>query len=371
MASREFVALDFGSQKITLLVGTKDVNNTLNIKCTIAENYEGFMDGEFIAADKIENIIFNCIKKAERVCDFKIRSIVIGVPTEFCFCMCKNITKTFLKQRRITQKDIDDLFNSADINIKTHTVINTGSVYYVLGEKNRVNDPIGQTESKITACLSFILADNNFLNKITKIIAKCGVGNIDFVCSAFAQSLYLFSEEERDKYVLMVDCGYISTTVMLARGNGILNLTSFSLGGGFISADLSKCLKISFKDAEHLLRKIVLCIEPEEQDTYDIIVEQKSIPISMKIANAIVESRIEVIAKTIQKCFNSWQYNFPDFIPIKLTGGGISFIKGGKDLLSKILGKNVEIIQIPYNITSKTNFSSSLAVLNYAINIKS
>ena len=115
----------------------------------------------------------------------------------------------------------------------------------------------------------------------------------------------------------------------------------------------------------------MLCIEPEEQDTYDIVVEQKSIPISMKIANAIVESRIEVIAKTIQKCFNSWQYNFPDFIPIKLTGGGISFIKGGKDLLSKILGKNVEIIQIPYNITSKTNFSSSLAVLNYAINIKS
>ena len=370
MTSREVVILDFGSQKLSVLVGSRDVNNTINVKCTYQENYEGFMDGEFIEPNKLEEVIFSCIKNVEKICDMRIKDIVVGIPTEFCFCLCKNVSKTFLKQKKITKKDVDLLFDSVEIPLKTHTIINKGSVYYVLGESNKVKNPIGQVESKITACLSFILAENNFLNTISKILARIGVDNIDFVCSAYAQSLYLFDEEERDKYVLMVDCGYITTTVMLARGEGVLNLTSFSLGGGFISADLSKCLKIPFSEAEQLLKKVVLCIEPDELDTYDIMIDRSVVPVSMKVANAIVESRIEMIARAIQKCFNSWQYNFPDFIPIHLTGGGISFIKGGKDLLSKMLGKNIEVAQIPYNITTKTNFSSCMAVLNYALNIK-
>ena len=76
------------------------------------------------------------------------------------------------------------------------------------------------------------------------------------------------------------------------------------------------------------------------------------------------------IAKGIQKCFNAWQYNFPDFIPVYLTGGGLSFMKGAKDLLAKILGKNVEVVSLPYSQLNKTNYSSSMAVLNYALEQK-
>ncbi len=368
MANQDTAILDFGSQKITVLIGSRDVNNTINIRCLYEENYEGFMDGEFITPDNLEQEILASIKGAEKICGRQIKNLTVGVPTEFCFCMCKSVTKTFQKQKRITKRDIDELFDSVDIDLKTHTVINRDSVYYVLGESNKVKDPIGQIENKITACLSFILADNSFLNFVSKILVRIGLDEFNFVSSAYAQSLYLFDEEERDKYVLMVDCGYITTTVMLARGNGILNLTSFSLGGGHIAADLSKCLKIPFNASEQLLRKIVLCIEPDENDTYDIMVDRNVIPVSMRVANAIVESRIEVIVQVLQKCFSSWQYNFPDFIPIKLTGGGLSFIKGGKDVLSKLLGKNVEVISLPYNITMKTNYSSCMAVLNFAIN---
>jgi hypothetical protein len=87
----------------------------------------------------------------------------------------------------------------------------------------------------------------------------------------------------------------------------------------------------------------------------------------MKVANAIVESRLEVIARGVQKCFASWQYDFPDFIPVNLTGGGIALIKGGKDYLAKILGKNVEVAKMPFSQYSKVNNSSCMAVLNYAI----
>ena len=45
-------------------------------------------------------------------------------------------------------------------------------------------------------------------------------------------------------------------------------------------------------------------------------------------------------------------------------------MKGAKDLLSKILSKNVEIVQMPYSQYNKTNYSSCMAVLNFALNQK-
>ena len=369
MARKEVSILDFGSQKITVLQGSRDVNNSINIRGKYSENYEGFIDGEFIEPKKLETVVFSCLTHLTEFSMGKPKILTIGVPTEFCYCMCKTVKKTFQNTKKITRKDIDFLYKSAFTAIKDHTLINQDSVYYVLGENNKVKNPIGCLDSKITACLSFILADNTFIAQVSRILLKFGIEKFNFVSSTYAQSLYLFDEEERNKYVLMVDCGYITTSVSLLRGNGILNLSSFSLGGGHIIADLSRCLKIPFESAQTLLKKIVLSIEPDDNDTYDIMVDKKVIPISMKVANAIVESRIEVIAQGIQKSFNLWQYNFPDFIPIHLTGGGISFIKGGKDVLSRVLGKNVEIISMPYSQFNKTNYSSCVAVLNYALNV--
>jgi cell division protein FtsA len=362
--------LDFGSQKLTALIGSLDVNNTLNVKVMSSENYEGFLDGDFIEPANLEKAIFRTISGVEKVSNFKVSSLVVGVPTEFCISKCNTVSQNFLKPKRIVKKDIDALFLSAQADVPNFTVINKDSLYYVLGDNIKIKNPVGQFESKISACLSFVYAKNSFLVKVSNILNKLGIFKITFVSSVFAQSLYLFDEEVRDRYVLLVDCGYITTSVALIRGNGILNLSSFSLGGGFISADLSKCLKIPFSSAEELLKKVVLCIEPEEADNYEIIVDGQVVPVSMKVANAIVESRIEMIAQGIKKCFNLWQYNFPDFIPINLTGGGLSFIKGARDVLSKLTGKNIEITKLPYSQFNKTNFSSALSVLNFALTNK-
>jgi len=367
MAEKDVAILDFGSQSLKLLIGRGDVNNAINVKGFFEEKYEGFMDGEFLDEKNLDKVVASVISKAEKACDYKITTLTIGVPTEFCFSSCKNVSQTYIKPKKITQKDVDALYDKVTFNTKTHMVINRDAIYFVLGENNRVSSPIGKVDSKITACFSFILADNKFIDKVIKSLIKCKVENFSFVSSAYAQGLYLFDSDTRDRYALLVDCGYITTTVALYRGRGILNLSSFSLGSGHICADLSSLLKIPFESSESLFKKVVLCISPEESDTYDIMLQGRSVPVSMKVANAIVESRIEVIARGVQKCFSLWQYDFPDFIPVNLTGGGISLIKGGKDYLAKILGKNVEVAKMPFSQYSKVNNSSCMAVLNYAI----
>lgn len=367
MTSKDVAILDFGSQKITVLVGCRDVNNTLIVKGKYEESYDGFMDGEFLSVESLSTSIHNAILGAQRACNCKIMYLTVGVPTEFCYSTCKTVSQSFLKPKKITEEDIDALFDTASFDMPHHTVVNKGAVYYILGENNRVSTPLGLVDSRISACLSYIFVENSFLNIVSKALLRCDIIDFNFVCSAYAQGLYLFDDEERDKYILMVDCGYITTTVALFRGRGVLNLSSFSLGGGHIAADLSTCLKIPFDSAESLLRKVVLSIKPKESENYEIMTDEGIVPVSMNVANAIVDSRIEDIAKAIKQCLSSWQYKFPDFITVKLTGGGISFLKGGKDALSKYLSRNVEIVRLAFGQLSKFNHSSCMAVLSYAL----
>ncbi len=367
MSQNEVAILDIGSKSITVLVGSQDVNKTINVHSSYSEDYEGFADGELLDPAKFDRAVIEAISGAEKSFGKKIKKLLVGVPTEFCFCVCKNVCQNYAKPKRITKRDVEALYLGASVDYKSHTIISKDCIYYVLGENNRVSSPVGMIESKIAACLSFVLASNKFLGQVSKALVKTNVEKFGFVSSAYAQALYLFDDAERDKYVLLVDCGYITTTVALIRGRGILNLSSFSIGGGYISADLARCLRIPFSCAENLNKKIVLCIEPNENDNYDIVIDGKITPVSMKVANAIAQSRIEVIAKGILKCFESWQFNFPDFIPVYLTGGGVSFMKGAKDEIAKVIGKNVLIAKMPYSSLNKPNNSSSMAVLSFAL----
>lgn len=369
MAKKDVAILDFGSEKISVIIGSEDVNNTFAIKGVGESEYAGFMNGNFIEPDNLKLAMGLAINNAEINSKTEIKELYIGVPTEFSFCVCNTSSLTFPRIKMVTQDDINELFAMGNDfgKYKTHTVINQSAIYYILDDNGKVTNPLGLATNKITACMSYILAENSFISLIEKFLVDLSITRATYVSSALAEAKYLFDEETRDRYALLVDCGYITTTVALIRGDGILSLSSFSMGGGHITADLMQCLKITFPEAESLKRKIVLSIKPESSDTYDVTTAEGVIPISAKTAGEIVECRIEEIAKNILKCLNVCKFEYPHYIPISLTGGGLCYLKGAKDLLAKYLGMNVEIVVPPTPQLNKPHNSSSIGLLDIAL----
>ncbi|MBQ3494148.1 MAG: cell division FtsA domain-containing protein, partial [Clostridia bacterium] len=69
----------------------------------------------------------------------------------------------------------------------------------------------------------------------------------------------------------------------------------------------------------------------------------------------------------INKCLEGLRQEYPK-MPYYITGGGISYIKGAKDYISKMLGVNVTLIA-PNDIhMQKPHYSSILGLLNTALN---
>ena len=369
MQKKEIAILDFGSEKLTVVVGSKDVNNTFVIRGKGESDYAGFLDGEFLEPEKLKIAMGVAISNAEEDANTEIHKLYIGVPAEFCYCVCKNVSQTYDKSKVISAKDVDELFAQGNNfgDIQSHIVINKSPIYYNIDGDTQVLSPIGKFAQKLSASISFVMAENNFIQLINGFLYDLDITSCEYLSSTLAQSLFLLDEETRDGYAILVDCGYITTSACLVKGEGMLTLSSFSQGGGHITGDLSTCLKIPFSDAETLKRKIVLNIDPKENDSYEMVINSQPVPISSKIANAIVESRVEVIAKGVIKCMSIWQYEYPDYIPIYLTGGGLSYLKGAKDLIAKMTGRNVEILSSPTTQYNKPHLTSAISLLNLAI----
>lgn len=366
--AHETAILDFGSSKITVLIGERGVNDTINVKGFGTSKYAGFGNGEWVKPEELGEAINKAITAAESNSGIKITHLYVGVPGEFTAVDCREVNVALPKRRKINDNDVLALMDAGDdFDQSVSEVINIQPIYYNLDNDRRVLQPVGVISSKLGGVLSYITAEVRFTGFIRKILADMGITSVEYVSSVLAESLLLFDETERDNTAVLIDVGYFTTSVAVIRGDGILSLGSFSLGGAHITGDLAEALGISFTDAENLKRKVVLSINASDNDIYEIGGDNGVKTLSASLVNEIVIHRVFVIGKMVEKCLEMCKYETPDYIPYSLTGGGISYIRGAKDVLSQKLGRNVEVVTPRLPQVNKPDMSSSWGLLDMAI----
>lgn len=371
MARADAAILDFGSEKITVLVGERGVNNSINLLGTGEAPYGGFADGEFLQPELLPEAIAFAINNAETNSRRVIKQLFVGIPGEFTTAVVKDANINFPKKRKVTDFDVDELFEIGAQNYlerQDYEIVNQGAVYFQTDDNRRIVAPEGLLTTKLSGKLSYILGEKSFITLIGGALTGMGISDLEFVSSVMAEVLYLFEPEKRDQYVMLLDMGYITSTLALARGDGIITMHSFSVGGGHITGDIAQVLEVSFPEAEALKRKVILSLEAGEEDTYQINTKNGPKDFPAGTVNEIVEARLMMISDIIGKILIGNNTDYPQYIPLHLTGGGLSYMKGGKEFLSKQLGKPIELVASKQPMLNRPYMSSSLGMLDMAIN---
>ena len=359
--------LDIGSSRVSVLVGTSGINSTFIIKGQGEASYAGFGEGEFYEPEKLGSVISAALTRAEENAGFAIRHLYVGIPAEFCNCVCKTISSNFAVRKKITEDVLSEHYEKSYEDKDGQTLISCNAIYNILDDGKRALNPVGCKTTKITSMVSLIYAEDSVITSINKILQTLGIERVTYVSSSLCEAKYVLEPENRTGAGMLIDIGYITSSVAVVRGEGLLMLNSFSLGGGHIMADLAECLNISFSDAEQLKRKIVLSLSPSEKDYYEIPGAGATKQIPIKMANEIVMARLDMICTCIQKCISLYAQETADYIPLFLTGGGVCYIKGAKDYIAKRLGRNIELAFPPLPELNKPSYSSILGLLSHAI----
>ena len=369
MAKKNIAVMDFGSNHITVLIGDNGINGTFDVRGYANLEYAGFMNGEILEPQNLSEALCTAIKTAQNNARAKITHLYVGVPGEFSINEVKSVSKDYGKPKRIGSREVDELFLMADDfgSSPTHTVVNRSPVCFELDNKDRVIDPKGLTTTMLGATLSFVLAERSFVGAVLQAVEIMRLPYVEFLSEPLAESMYLITPEERDCSAVLIDCGYLSTTVSVVVGDGLVCMRSFSLGGGHIVADICEMLRVPFAVAQEIKNRAILAGSPSELEQIAVEVDGKKYTVNSLAVYEIVERKVRQIAKMIVKSLDTCTYERPEKIRINLTGGGISYIKGIREKLFEILGKAVTIREPKIPLMNEPKQSAVLGLLDMAL----
>ena len=356
MQSKIKYILDIGSSSICLIATTKFAGKP---RIIAEENilYDGFIDGEFLCED-LEEVLSVALQGMKDKIRKPINSVIVGVPSDFSVCVCKRISRKFVHQHKVTERDVANMYetNFVFADSEKYQIVNYSPMQFVLDDDVKTMTPVGKKTTSLVLDASYILAKKSFISIMQQAFKNIGIKNVEFISSALGQAMTCEPVTDNGKPIVIVDVGHINTSVCVYKGEGLALLSSFSMGGGHISADLMQLLGLNFKDAELIKRKIILTVESSKNENYEACYKGNLIKAPINITNQIVKSRIETIAKVIKDIL-SINESFKD-IDLYLTGDGISNFKGVKNILKDIIGLDVYEYKIPFN-TSNDKFKTS------------
>ncbi|MDR2046550.1 MAG: hypothetical protein LBP79_01365 [Clostridiales bacterium] len=361
--NNEVAVLDIGSGKIRAAVAEKNSRVSIIPRGIGEADYAGYSDGQWLEPEKLKSAALAVVEKAEALSGCKIKKIFVGMPAEFMYSVCKEVALVFDKARKISSGEMSELLKRGDKfdNEDKYFTINCSPVYFLLGDNKRIIEPRGLVSDTIKALVSYIRCDRAAAEKIRGAFEGTGI-RVEFVSAVLAETLYLFEPQERDRYVLFADIGYISSSLAILRGDGILHLSSFSLGGAHISADISELFGIPFAEAERIKDEVGL--DGLDETVRIKLGSSSDGEISGKDLSVVIRDRLCDFADAIKLCIKKSFYDCPLHITLFLTGGGISSLKGAKEFLSEIIGRNIEIIAPNVPKYDKPYYSSLFGLVN-------
>ena len=143
------VILDFGSEKITVLIGSKGANNTLRVAGKAAVPYAGFMFGDWIDRKNLPGVIAKALNDAAKVAGARIDKVYVGVPGEACALVTKEVNTVFNRKRKLKETDVFELHSQGEeFDPEAYEVINIQPVYYTIDNERRVISPVGQVPAR-------------------------------------------------------------------------------------------------------------------------------------------------------------------------------------------------------------------------------
>ena len=350
--------LDVGSSKLTALCGS-NVMGKLVISAQCSCPYAGFLDGEFLDFDDLAQGLEKVLSSLQLGLAEPIKKITVGVPAEFCYSVTKKVNVTFAVRTKITDEIMQEVFEKAVENLDGYFAINAETVFAVIDDGQKVISPLGAKAIKLSVLVNTIYAKKSFVATFNELLLSQGVWSVNYISTPLAIVQTFFGDLAQS--VCIVDIGYLSSSVCIAKGRGIEKMFSFSKGGAHVEVALMDAFALTLKEAMALKKNLVLSLDENTLEFYEATNLGKTRKILAKSANAVAEEALSELAYIISECIK--KSNAPDFGSIYLTGGGITQISGIKAYLADQLGLEVNFLSYTNFGISNPYHSSSIALL--------
>ena len=366
------VGIDIGTTRVCLVAG--EVNNfgQIEIICCTSHKCNGLKKGKIVDDDDISLSIAKTIERAEEETELKINSAYVTIPGKYVTIVQNSVLKEVKdKFAGVSQKDLQNaVMQVKDIEIPDNKVLIDVAINQVVLDNGKIiADPVGSFASSFTVNAQVILAEKDYIRKLTGIFKKAGVEIDGIIPVSLAERNLVLDKNELYDNVMLLDVGAENTDIGVFEGEEFKYTNTIPLGGNNITHDIALVLSISEQEAEKLKRQYGLALKSFIDNDNEIMLntctdESRSKVIKSSELIEIMEARIEEIFSIINKDITN-QGLKSRINNVILTGQGIININKS-DVAGKIA------LNIPVKIstgravsTVKPEYRTSYALIRY------
>lgn len=364
MSRNSVAVLDIRSSEVTVLAGERGVNNTFVFHASRTESYDGFDDnGNFYDPDGLAEAVKTCVLAVEKTVKRRIKKLYVGVPGAFLCVLPKEQSLGFSKRRRITARETGELFEEGKTELEGYRLIRASSMIFITADNRRVVDPVGLYSTSLTGILSYFYCSNAFAGMMESVFKGMKISLV-YLPSFLAMSDYLIPAETRDEYAIFFDCGYLSSTIGIVLGGGVLAEETHWVGRAGIVVRVMQAFGLSYEAASALLPRANLF--GKDAGKLEFVRKEAVYEIDMRLLSETVKEGLDEICEKIAGFVEECSGRELDFKPVYVTGEGLADIRGAFEHLSKRLNRVLEaaVPDLPYY--NRPSMSSRIALVDMA-----
>lgn len=346
--SRVVLGIDIGSTKICAIIAEIKDDGTPHIVGTGMHKSDGVKKGIINSIEQASMAIRNAVNDAKMVSGEKINRAIISLSGAFT----KSIRESAVVNARnneIGLTQIHRVIQTAVYNaaISSDYVLIHALPYEFKLDGQSAEDPRGMSASRLEAFVHIVIAKKTSLENLKRAVREAGLEVENVVLSAYASSIAVLSDEEKELGVACIDMGGQTCDLMIHNGYSMCYCDFLHVGSQSITIDIATALNAQPSIAEEIKTEYGNLILSEEDKNKSIkvpmMVDKNATNIvPLEIIHAVIFARVEETLKLLAKSIEKSKLKDKIGAGIILTGG-MANLNGMQECASSIFRKPVKI----------------------------
>ena len=363
--------IEIGTSKVVSVICENGQYGEAHILGSAVANYSGYKNRKWMDKHSLAAAVQSALREAEKIAGKKCKQVHVGIPADFLKVVCIKAEESFSEPRTFTDEDVERLYQQGRSKLhlpKEYMMIHRCPIQFMLDDARKTVEPQGRMGRKLSAIISFVLAERWFTQGISKMLTQYGYTPSTFIGASYAEAVRYVPEEKRDHGAVLVDIGNTSTTVMVVRGDGLIFHKVLGFGGNNITEDILKVFSIKKDMALEIKKRAIFGLSLSEDDFYEVCDKEtyKFERFPAIEVQAVIEARMNEMISVISETLDKSGCNLPGYVPVYLTGGTAQ-MRGLREYAQKLFGHNTVIISPQSTCFNQPSFTSALAVAELAL----
>ncbi|HOV27519.1 MAG TPA: cell division protein FtsA [Pseudobacteroides sp.] len=337
------VGMDIGTSKVSTVIGRVSKTGELEVLGHGMEQCNGIKKGIIVDIESTCSSIKSAVRKAEAAAGLKISSAYVsinGIHTSIIKSRGRHAISN--ENREITSKDVDKVLLAAR-NIKIsddREIIDIVPQQFIVDGYDEIIDPVGMAGLTLEVDADIITGKITSVQNIVKSMERADLKTDGLIMEALATSQIVLTQDEKEMGVILIDVGGGTTDISIFKNKNLIFNDCITVGGDHITNDVAIGLKIPFSEAEKIKKEFELAlsslIKNDQEVTVMDINENKKKTVKVSEIVEIIEARVFEIFSLCKESLEKSQIKGEFPAGIVLTGGGISYVDGGKELATEV-----------------------------------